>query len=1022
MKEVYPSLEDPQFAVKLASLEEFGIFHIPKVETFKDKEAFEEKARQLCQFEKTYYQHFVSQYLSSRSPYRSMLLYHGLGSGKTCSAITIAEALNKEHLLNEEPHIWILSRKALKGSFEQEIFRTSLLLNQDRDLQKQCTGDLYFRTIPNAENLPIDKVTQKIQKIIKSKYQFFGYDQFANTVNQWKAQDKLEEKIHNKVIIIDEAHNLRNLESLDENPKKIVEPLLDVLENGKNNRLVLLSATPMYNEPEEILWLFSLLLANDHRKGILDPYNIPKLFTKTGIINKKLYDLCIQLSNYVSYIRGNNPFTFAIRLNPPEEDIAILKQVPKTTLSGETLSSKEKDWLSWIPGKLVTSPLGQIQLEAIQAHEERNKKKISSATLRQINICAYKKHLGKDKYEYQEGRDGLNAIFQRADELEPIQYKYSKPKEPIFNPAYGKLSTFATKLDTLQSIIKSSKGIVLIYSLFIWGGIVPTAIMLEHMGFSRYKERDFLNMPSKVSQGIRYEGIIKPSYCILSSESGKDVMGSTTIDDLLKDINSPENKNGEKIKVILISPVAGEGLSFKNIREMHVLDPWYHLNNQEQAIGRAIRNCSHSSLPIEERNVTVYLHTTVYEDNHKETSDLHAYRLAAIKYQQIQKIDKLIQTHAVDCSLMRNINTFPKELFNFTIMMRTSRNKQIPYHYGEEQEKIIQCADLGKGIHDTRSFREESYREFIPTLQQKLKKILEVSSQNSYTYEELLQMIHPNIEVGTKVIQSLIFPYKLSGNRALIYHNNQFILSSIESSSIRATRLQYQPIEELEPIQVDICSLQQVFEQVEKDPIEIAILNVYQALDSVCWKEFAEKIIQTPTSQVGSIQKALKILEREGAFIMKQEISAETPSKYSGYVNLFSDEDKFDALIWDEDTYRELTISELARIKTLRRHVPFTNPMKLTITKTIGMMQRYRSNKEPNTPYRFQFKLGLNNEKGKRLGVVCETGLKKPQIEEEVIKYTKTPMKANVSQLCTKLMIELLKDNKLWLPPIYKMK
>lgn len=1022
MKEVYPSLEDPHFAVKLASLEEFGIFQIPKVENFKNKEAFEERAQQLCQFEKTYYQHFVSQYLSSRSPYRSLLLYHGLGSGKTCSAITIAEALNQNHLLTEEPNIWIISRKALKGSFEQEIFRTSLLLNKDSDLQKQCTGDLYYRMIPNAKSLSPDKITQKIQKIIKSKYQFFGYDQFANVVQQWKSQNKLNEKIHNKVIIIDEAHNLRSLEAQDENPKKIVEPLLDVLENGTNNRLILLSATPMYNEPEEILWLLSLLLANDHRKGILDPYNIPKLFTKTGKINSKLYHLCIELCSYISYIRGNNPFTFAIRLNPPEQDTRFINEVPKIILSGDTLSPIEKNWLSWIPGKLVASPLGQIQMDAIQAHDERKKQKISSATLRQINICAYKKHLGKDKYEYQEGREGLNAIFNRVDDLEPTQYKYIKPKEPVFDPNYSQLSTFAAKLDTLQSILKSSKGIILIYSLFIWGGIVPTAIMLEHMGFKRHKERDFLNMPSKASNPINYEGIVKPSYCILSSESGKDVMGSTTIDDLLKDINAPENKNGEKIKIILISPVAGEGLSFKNMREMHVLDPWYHLNNQEQAIGRAIRNCSHSSLPLEERNVTVYLHSTVYPDNRKETSDLHAYRLAAIKYQQIQKIDGLIQTHAMDCSLMSNINSFPKELFDFTIMMKTSRGNQIPYRYGDEIEKLIKCAETEKDIYDNRGFREESYSNFIPTLQQKLKKILEASSQLTYTYGELLEKIHPNTEIGTKVLQSLMFPYKLSGNKALIYHNNQFILSKIDTSLAIATRLQYQAVEELEPIQTDICSLQQVFEQVQKDPINVATLNVYQALDSVCWKQFAEKIIQTPTSETGSIQKALGILEKEGAFIMKNEILSNTPSKYSGYVNLFSDEDKFDALIWDEDTYREVTVSEMARIKSMRKHVPYTNPIKISITNTIGMMQRYRSSKEPTTPYRFQFKLGLNNEKGKRSGVVCETGLKKPQIEEEVIKYTKTQSKANVSQLCFKLMIELLKDNKLWLPPIYKMK
>lgn len=1024
MREVYPKLDDPNFAEKLANMEEFAIFHLPKVATFENKESFEEKAKQLCQFEKTYYQHLVSQYLSKRSPYKSLLLYHGLGSGKTCSAITIAEALHSDHLLTDAPPIWVISRKALKGSFEQEIFRTNLLVQKDISLENQCTGNMYYRMIPNAKDLPKDKLIQRIQKIIKSKYQFFGYDQFANQVQSWKEQGIFSNIIHNKVIIIDEAHNLRNLETNEEHPKKIVEPLLDVLKQGTGNRLVLLSATPMYNEAEEMLWLLSLLLANDHRNDILDPFHLPSFFSKSGKPNSSLFELCKQLSQtYISYIRGNNPFTFAVRLQPSNDEVSFIKEAPKIMLNGEPLASSEKAWLSWIPSQLVSSPIGKTQLEALEAYESRKKQKISSATLRQMNICVYKKYLGADKYDFQEGKEGLTAVFSRVDDLEPIQYEYQKSKEPLFDPSFGKLQDFAPKLYTLQKLLQKSKGVVVIYTMFVWGGIVPTAMMLEHIGFSRYKERDFLKMPSKVSKSVEYSNIRRPAYCILSGEGDKDIMGSTTIDDLLKDINSSDNIHGEKIKVVLISPVAGEGLSFKNVREMHVLDPWYHLNNQEQAIGRAIRNCSHSSLPLEERNVTVFLHSTVYQDNHKETSDLHAYRLSAIKYQQIQKIDKIIQENAMDCLLMNAINVFPKDLFNFEVMLHTSRGKQIPYHYGDEMSKMIHCKSTDYKTHDVRNFREESYATFIPTLQQRLKKLLLSKEQNVYTYNELIGLIHPNVEIATKVLQSLVLPYKLQSNKAMIYHNQKFIIAELDSQLPQGKRLQYQPEEQIEPIVPSSgCTLMEVLEQVEKDSLEVATLNIYQSLDSKCWSEFAERIIQTPISQVSTkLNKALSILEKQGAFILKNEVLVDTPSKYSGYVNLFSDEDKFEVIIWDEDAYREATQNEVTRIKKLREYHPYTNPMKTPIANTIGMLQRYRG-KDPNTAWRFQFKLGLNNEKVKRLGIVCESGLKKPQIEEEVIKYIKGPVKGNVSQLCFKLMLELLKDRKLWLPPIYKMK
>ena len=58
----------------------------------------------------------------------------------------------------------------------------------------------------------------------------------------------------------------------------------------------------------------------------------------------------------------------------------------------------------------------------------------------------------------------------------------------------------------------------------------------------------------------------------------------------------------EIIKVILLSKAGNEGLDFKCIRQIHILEPWYNLNKIEQIIGRCIREGSHLSLPPEKRN------------------------------------------------------------------------------------------------------------------------------------------------------------------------------------------------------------------------------------------------------------------------------------------------------------------------------------------------------------------------------------------------------------------------------------
>ena len=46
------------------------------------------------------YQTLVQQYLSYETPYRGLLVYHGLGTGKTATAISLAEGLRGQMRIN----------------------------------------------------------------------------------------------------------------------------------------------------------------------------------------------------------------------------------------------------------------------------------------------------------------------------------------------------------------------------------------------------------------------------------------------------------------------------------------------------------------------------------------------------------------------------------------------------------------------------------------------------------------------------------------------------------------------------------------------------------------------------------------------------------------------------------------------------------------------------------------------------------------------------------------------------------
>ena len=63
------------------------------------------------------YQKFVRDYMRKESPYRGILVYHGLGSGKTCTAIAAAEAL----FATDKKNIIVLSPKSLRKNFLREV-------------------------------------------------------------------------------------------------------------------------------------------------------------------------------------------------------------------------------------------------------------------------------------------------------------------------------------------------------------------------------------------------------------------------------------------------------------------------------------------------------------------------------------------------------------------------------------------------------------------------------------------------------------------------------------------------------------------------------------------------------------------------------------------------------------------------------------------------------------------------------------------------------------------------------------
>jgi hypothetical protein len=263
----------------------------------------------------------------------------------------------------------------------------------------------------------------------------------------------------------------------------------------------------------------------------------------------------------------------------------------------------------------------------------------------------------------------------------------------IFAP--NNIGRYSAKIKNICDKVMSSDGIILAYSQYIDGGVVPIALALEELGFTRYCSRGANSSLFKIKPAPSIDStsflpqkqhIAKFPDRPFQAARYSVITGDPTIspDNMfeLKALTDEDNTNGEKVKVVIISVAGAEGLDFKNIRQVHILEPWYNMNLLEQIIGRAIRNCSHKRLPYSQRNVELYLYGTYLTNKEIEAIDLYLYRLSEFKAVKIGIVSRALRESAVDCLLNIQHNTQTAEHLNRNVVQKLSSRKNIDYQIG----------------------------------------------------------------------------------------------------------------------------------------------------------------------------------------------------------------------------------------------------------------------------------------------------------------------------------------------------
>lgn len=184
------------------------------------------------------------------------------------------------------------------------------------------------------------------------------------------------------------------------------------------------------------------------------------------------------------------------------------------------------------------------------------------------------------------------------------------------------------------------------------------------------------------------------------------------------------NLNGELCRVFCITSAGAEGLSLRNVRRVHIMEPYWNHVRTDQVKGRAVRICSHADLPFtadpstNQRTVEVFTYCSVYSDQsllhptgdgeypvidqilqsndgllpeeatelgflvpagarqYIPTSDEYLYSLSERKKALLSSLQSIMKTSAVDCQ----INQYENEEEGLGCVLIPGTAEQYAYH------------------------------------------------------------------------------------------------------------------------------------------------------------------------------------------------------------------------------------------------------------------------------------------------------------------------------------------------------
>lgn len=699
-------------------------------------------------------QKLVRDFMAGPSPYRGLLVFYGLGVGKTQTSISISDAIqNRSEVIFMskaalEPNFiegvkkggadymvtsnyWVFLKKNDTNEFNKLIKEIGVPMKIVNDAGGVYVID-YTKKTSNYDKLTTeerDELNIQINAIIKSRFKFMHYD---DTRLIKKLEEQEENPFNNKVVIVDEVHNLINGMTKE---KSSTAKFYNMFMDAENVKFVFLTGTPIINKVYEASKLFNILRGKIHyvefkfkfvfsadinyrkiksellknrqidqvivnkinktvkitfnpdgyltsidpdKKGIIYQPNSPALLSRDDIIKNAinvLTSLGYKFDKSVGYETAlpNNEIEFNQYFYNAELNKIKKKELFKKRIANLTSFYDYKDpeqFPSIKRTNIIQVPMSMYQLgkySTVRIEEIKNDKNsqkrggnndeqlYSSYRLHSRLACSIvepddipsmvdfrdkKKDIREDiiekiRKEYGEDIDELDDKMVDEFFKKYVLGKLDKEKKRYFS--LESMQVICPKYSEIIKRLQSNTGLSLIYSYFItFKGLKTLSLAMEATdewepllikkidGMWQLDNKMDKKHATTKRRFIFYSGqqsreekellpkIFNSQYHLLPDNCNK-------LREQLFEYYGKNNYRGAAVACLMTTKTGAEGLDLKNIRTVHITEPYWQPVLTQQVIGRAVRKNSHLDLPLDERNVeiNIYMSTipkTMYSD------------------------------------------------------------------------------------------------------------------------------------------------------------------------------------------------------------------------------------------------------------------------------------------------------------------------------------------------------------------------------------------------------------------------